>query len=155
MLARSVRMAAAEAPPDVTRGKVIVIGRGRLTQRLLSSGLGRGGFDVESAVDGDEGQALVRRHDPDAVILLDMLAPLDGVSLLEAIRSETACPVVMLDARDDSAPSIVGFARSANDTVERPNALGELLSLIGGALRQRSLRVRDAALAAEAKRASL
>jgi DNA-binding response OmpR family regulator len=136
MLARNVRVAATETP-DVVRGKVIVIGRGRLTQRLLSSGLGRGGFEVECAADGDEGQALVRLHSPAAVILLDMLAPLGGVSLLEAIRSETTCPVVMLDARDDSAPSIVGFARCANDTVERPNALGELLSLIGGALRPR------------------
>jgi DNA-binding response OmpR family regulator len=137
MFARSGRTAAAQAPPDVVRGKVVVIGRGRSTQRLLSSGLGRGGFEVESAVEGDEGQALVRLHAPDAVILLDMLAPLDGVSLLEAIRSETTCPVVMLDARDDSAPSIVGFARSANDAPERPNALGDLLSLIGGALRPR------------------
>jgi two-component system alkaline phosphatase synthesis response regulator PhoP len=152
MLARSVRMAAAEAPPDVVRGKVIVIGRGRLTQRLLSSGLGRGGFDVESAVDGNEGQALVRLHAPDAVILLDMLAPLDGVSLLEAIRSETTCPVVMLDARDDSAPSIVGFARCANDTAERPNALGELLSLIGGALRPRRAGFVNAAFALVARR---
>jgi DNA-binding response OmpR family regulator len=136
MLARNVRMAAAETP-DGVRGKIIVIGRGRQTQRLLASGLGRAGFEVESAAGGDEGQALVRRHCPDAVILLDMLAPLDGVSLLEAIRSETTCPVVMLDASDDSAPSIVGFARCANDTVERPNALGELLSLIGGTLRPR------------------
>jgi two-component system response regulator ResD len=151
MLAPIVRTAAAAAPQDGVHGKVIVIGRGQLTQRLLSSGLGRGGFDVESAVDGGAGQALVRLHDPDAVILLDMLAPLDGVSLLEAIRNETECPVVMLDARDDSAPSIVGFSRGAEDGAERPNALGELISLIQSALRPRRHGFMNAAFALVAR----
>jgi DNA-binding response OmpR family regulator len=151
MLARIVRTAASAAPPDAVHGKVIVIGRGQLTQRLLSSGLGRGGFDVESAVDGGVGQALVRLHDPDAVILLDMLAPLDGVSLLEAIRNETECPVVMVDARNDSAPSIVGFSRGLDDSAGRPNALGELISLIQGALRPRRHGFMNAAFALVAR----
>jgi DNA-binding response OmpR family regulator len=116
---------------------VILIGRGQLTRRILTSSLGRGGFEVESAVEVDAGQELVRQRHPDAVILLDMLAKLGGVSLLQAIRSETTCPVVMVDARDDSAPSIVGFARGADENSERPNGLSELMTQIQSALRPR------------------
>jgi len=127
---------AAPAHPGAV-GKVIVIGRGRLTQRLLADGLERHGFEVESAVDGLAGQALVRQRHPDAVILLDMLQKLGGVSLLEAIRSETQCPVLMLDARDDSAPSISGFARGADEHSERPGAIAELMLRVQEALRPR------------------
>lgn len=151
MLPHWFRSAAAEAAPAGLPGKVVVIGRGRLTQRLLSLGLGRGGFDVRSALDGDAGQALVRLHDPDAVILLDMLAPLDGVSLLEAIRSETECTVVMVDARDDSAPSIVGFARGSKDRPDRPNALSELMNHVRQALQPKRPRLFNAARALVAR----
>jgi len=151
MLARRLRAGAAEASPDGLPGKVVVIGSGRLTQRLLSDGLGLGGFDVESATDGGAGQALVRLHNPDAVILLDMLAQLNGVSLLEAIRSETECPVVMVDARDDSAPSIVGFARGARERPGRPNAVSELMNVIRQALRPKRPRLVSAACALVAR----
>ena len=71
----------------------------KFLRRAAESKLRQRGFDVRSAVDGDEALALALADPPD-LMLLDLLMPKrDGLQVLEALRaSETTrdVPVVIL-----------------------------------------------------------
>lgn len=71
----------------------------RFLRRAAEAKLRQRGFDVRSAVDGDEALALAFADPPD-LLLLDLLMPQrDGLEVLEALRAcETTCavPVVIL-----------------------------------------------------------
>jgi CheY-like chemotaxis protein len=97
---------------------------------LVSRFLGKEGFRVESASDGDEGLARARQLRPD-LITLDVLMPgLDGWSLLAALKAEPALadiPVIMLTIADDRNK---GFALGASEYLTKPLDRGRLAAIL-------------------------
>lgn len=79
--------------------KVVLIEDDRFLRRACEQSLRQQGFDVISAVNGEEGLAAVQRELP-AVVLLDLLMPkLPGVEVLRAIRGNSTTkhiPVIVL-----------------------------------------------------------
>jgi len=79
--------------------KVLLIEDDRFLRRACEQSLRQQGFDVVSAVNGEEGLAAIHREMP-GIVLLDLLMPkLPGVEVLRAIRanSETKdIPVIVL-----------------------------------------------------------
>ncbi len=74
----------------------------RLVERLLDSPLRR--YDVVSAFSGHEGLELIRRQLPD-LLLLDLVLPdIDGVQIIDRIRSNPAwrrLPIVVVSAQEE------------------------------------------------------
>jgi CheY-like chemotaxis protein len=62
------------------------------------------GFSVVTAVDGEEGLAVIREHKPH-IILLDLQMPVrDGVSVLKVLREDpelSKIPVIVLSNQED------------------------------------------------------
>jgi len=71
----------------------------RFLRRACETKLKQCGFDVRVAVDGDEALSLARQHAPD-LLLLDLLMPKrDGLSVLKALKADTATsaiPIVII-----------------------------------------------------------
>jgi CheY-like chemotaxis protein len=71
----------------------------RFLRRACETKLKQCGFDVRVAVDGDEALSLAREHAPD-LLLLDLLMPKrDGLSVLKALKADTATsaiPIVII-----------------------------------------------------------
>ena len=94
------------------RQRILFIEDDRFIADMYRMGLESGGWDVDIAVDGDEG---LRRalEDPPALILLDLLLPrMDGIELLRQVRQNPATrnvPVLIvsnasgLGGRDEEA----------------------------------------------------
>ena len=62
----------------------------KFLRRAAETKLKQAGFDVRVAVDGDEALAQAREQPPD-LILLDLLMPKrDGLSVLKALKADTA-----------------------------------------------------------------
>jgi len=95
-------------------------------QRMLS----REGFRVATAAGGEEGLALARSLQPDA-ITLDVLMPgLDGWAVLSALKGDAATaaiPVVMLTMLDDRN---LGFALGATEYLTKPVDRERLLAVL-------------------------
>ena len=101
-------------------GTVLVIDDDPATRDLLGRMLGKEGFRVLEAADGEAGVRLARAERPD-VITLDVLMPgLDGWGVLAALKDDPALasiPVVMLTVTDERN---LGFALGASEYLTKP-----------------------------------
>ena len=85
-------------------------------------------FQVTSAYDGTDALKAVNDEYFDLVILDVMLPGLDGVSVAETIRvQQNPVPILMLSARNTSADRVLGLKKGADDYLNKPFNLEELL----------------------------
>ena len=97
------------------------------------------GFDVETAVSGDEALAQLRRVRPDLVVLDLMLPDRPGTEVCRTMRGNKELadvPVIMLTARTDEVDRIVGFELGADDYVTKPFSPRELCLRVKAILRR-------------------
>ena len=73
---------------------------------------------------------------PDAVLLDLGLPDMDGREALARLRAFSGVPVIVLSARHREAEKIAALDEGADDYVEKPFALGELLARLRTALRR-------------------
>lgn len=95
----------------------------------IATALRHAGYAVDLAATGTEGLSLARAAQPD-VILLDLGLPdMDGVELLQALRSKgVGSSVLILTARDDLSSKVRGLDAGADDYLTKPFAVDELLA---------------------------
>jgi DNA-binding response OmpR family regulator len=95
------------------------------------------GFVTDGADDGVQALELARREHYDLVVLDLLLPRLDGLSVLRELRhGNPELPVVILSARSDLPTKLRGFDLGANDYVQKPFALDELIARIRAHLRR-------------------
>lgn len=110
----------------------------------LSAVLGKHGFDVRHARNGEEAiQAVLPDEGPgfDCVLLDLGLPDQDGFEVCSRIRRLTATPVIMVTARADVRSRIHGLNLGADDYVVKPYDTGELLARIHAVSRRPPLRL--------------
>jgi DNA-binding response OmpR family regulator len=103
---------------------------------LLTYALGREGYTVLTAMDGQ--QALRRWEDdsPDVVLLDANIPKIDGYEVCRRIRHDGATPIIMLTARDEEADVLHGFQVGADDYVNKPFSAKQLAARIRAVLRR-------------------
>jgi DNA-binding response OmpR family regulator len=101
-------------------------------------GLARRGFSVTAVADGASAIKSFSRSSVDLVLLDLVLPDMDGTALLSAIRAaRPGVPVIALTALDDEPLRLEGFARGADDCVNKPLSIPELTARIEARLRGR------------------
>lgn len=105
------------------------------------------GYGVVPSADGNEALRLARAEHFDLIVLDIMLPGLDGISLLGAIRRDSAnqdTPILMLTARREEADKVLGLETGADDYLTKPFGIREFVARVH-ALRRRTQRTADAA----------
>jgi len=97
------------------------------------------GFAVTTCANGDQGLVAVHQNDFDLVVLDIMLPGVDGLSLLDTLRSQRATPVMLMSALGAEQDRITGFTRGADDYLPKPFSLAELDARIDALLRRANL----------------
>lgn len=116
--------------------RILVVDDEPQIQRFLRPALVAAGFDVETAATAAEARRLAATRAP-ALIVLDLGLPDgDGKTVIEAVRAFSTVPIIVLSARDQEIEKIAALDLGANDYVEKPFGIGELLARIRVALRQ-------------------
>ncbi|MBL29139.1 MAG: DNA-binding response regulator [Rhodospirillaceae bacterium] len=116
---------------------VLIVDDDGETRELLARYLGRNGYTVSVAGDGDEMEARLAQDPPVDLIVLDLMLPgRDGLDLTRAIRVRSSVPIVMLTARGDDTDRIVGLEIGADDYLPKPFNPRELLARIRTVLRR-------------------
>ena len=96
------------------------------------------GYEVDIALDGEQGLARVRGRPPKLIILDLMLPRVDGMQVLRRLRDEGfEMPVLILSARAGEAEKVRGFRVGADDYVTKPFGLRELLARVDALFRRR------------------
>jgi len=118
--------------------RVLVIDDEPQIHRFLRAALQADGFEPLRADTGAEGLREIARAAPDAVVLDLGLPDMDGKQVLMKAREFYHEPIIILSARDRETEKIEALDLGANDYVEKPFGVGELLARLRAALRQRS-----------------
>jgi DNA-binding response OmpR family regulator len=104
--------------------------------QLLSDFLGREGFAVELAHDGDSALALAVDGHYDALVLDVMLPQRSGFDLLRELRRTSQLPVLMLTALGEDIDRILGLEIGADDYLAKPCNPRELAARLRAILRR-------------------
>jgi two-component system KDP operon response regulator KdpE len=105
--------------------------------RFLRPTLRMAGYEMEPAQTGHEGLRLAAARSPELVLLDLGLPDIDGQEVLKRLRAFSEVPVIVLSARDRAGEKITALDAGADDYVEKPFDVGELLARIRAALRHR------------------
>lgn len=115
--------------------RILVVDDEPQIQRFLKPALTAAGFEVETAATAAEAKRLSATRAP-ALIVLDLGLPDgDGKTVIATVRAFSAVPIIVLSARDQEVEKIAALDLGANDYVEKPFGIGELLARIRVALR--------------------
>ncbi len=95
------------------------------------------GFEVIACTDGISGREALETQHFDLILLDRMLPGMDGVSLLQKLRSgRDATPVLLLTAMDGVGDRVTGLDAGADDYLVKPFAMAELMARIRALLRR-------------------
>ncbi len=85
-------------------------------------------YQVSSAFDGSQALKAINDEYFDLVILDVMLPGIDGITVAETIRvQQNPVPILILSARNSSADRVLGLKKGADDYLNKPFNLEELL----------------------------
>lgn len=105
--------------------------------RVLRPSLEAAGYAVDTVTSGEEAMKSVMSAAPYDVIILDLGLPdIDGKEVIERVRCASNVPIVVLSARDAEQEKIDALDLGANDFVNKPFAMGELMARLRAAMRQ-------------------
>ncbi|MEN3349822.1 MAG: hypothetical protein V7632_3457 [Bradyrhizobium sp.] len=94
-------------------------------------------YDVEAVADGQAALEAAWRRRPDLVLSDIMMPRLDGISLLNALRSDQdlkSLPVIFLSARAGEEATVEGLQIGADDYLVKPFSARELLARVAANL---------------------
>jgi DNA-binding response OmpR family regulator len=103
---------------------------------MMREFLAEAGHKLDTVYNGREGLASALRGNYDLMILDVMLPGLDGLAVLEQLRSKKDLPVIMLTARVQQHDRILGLNSGADDYLPKPFDPDELLARIRAVLRR-------------------
>lgn len=119
------------------RPRILVIDDEPQIHRFLGPALDAAGYEPIRADDATAGLREIARKPPDAVVLDLGLPDMDGKEALAKARAFYDGPVIILSARDRETEKIDALDAGADDYVEKPFGVGELLARLRVALRHR------------------
>ena len=87
---------------------------------LLKDYLLNEGFSVIEACDGEEGLMAFKNNNVDLILLDIMMPKIDGLTVLENIRTVSDIPIILLTAKSQEEDKLYGYDIGADDYVTKP-----------------------------------
>lgn len=118
-------------------------------RELLAYSLGKEGFVVIEADNGETALSLIGMKKPDLVLLDLMLPGMDGLSVCKRMQRDpvtAGIPVIMLTAKGEEVDRIVGLELGAADYIVKPFSLREVALRIRAVLGRGTVQAKQAVL---------
>jgi two-component system KDP operon response regulator KdpE len=116
--------------------RVLIVDDEAAMLRALRINLRARGYEVTTAATGRAALTEAARRPPDAVLLDLGLPDVDGVGVIQELRTWSRAPVIVLSGRTGSGDKIGALDAGANDYVTKPFDIEELLARLRAALRR-------------------
>lgn len=120
--------------------RILVIDDEPQIHRFLGPALSASGYTPVRAETGEDGLRELAARTPDVLVLDLGLPDMDGKAVLEQARLFYQGPIIILSARDRGEEKITSLDLGADDYVQKPFDMGELLARLRAALRRRVVR---------------
>ncbi len=116
--------------------KILIVEDETSFSEALAFLLGKEGFEVSIAEDGQQAIDKFNKESAD-LILLDLMIPIiSGIEVCRTIRTSSQVPIIMLTAKDAEIDKVVGLELGADDYVTKPYSSRELIARIKAVLRR-------------------
>jgi phosphoserine phosphatase RsbU/P len=117
----------------MTSRRVLLVDDSSTMRRMISSLLADQGYEVKTAVDGNDGLLKAREDPQPDLILTDFEMPeLDGPGLCRALKGDKALskiPVLMLTTLGETKSKVEGLDAGADDYIQKPKSPGDIEEL--------------------------
>jgi DNA-binding response OmpR family regulator len=104
--------------------------------RLLEANLLTEGYEVSTAVDGEDALESFSANPVDLILLDVMLPRVDGFTVCQRIRQFSKVPIIMLTAKGEEHDRVLGLDAGADDYLVKPFSVMELLARVRAVLRR-------------------
>jgi len=121
--------------------QILIIDDEKDITKLLQYNLEKEGYQVFTALTGEEGLDAARAKKPDLILLDLMLPGIDGLEVCRLLRGDnrtSAIPVIMLTAKGSEIDQIVGLELGASDYVAKPFSVKVLAARIKNIFRSQT-----------------
>ena len=123
----------------MSKGKILVVDDEIYIVHILDFSLGMEGYEVITALDGEQALERMKTERPDLVVLDIMMPKLDGYEVCRAVKSNPATknvPVILLSAKGRNVDQKMGFDVGADDYITKPFSPRKLVERINKLLGQ-------------------
>ncbi|MZH04335.1 MAG: response regulator [Nitrospinae bacterium] len=106
---------------------------------VIEYSLSKEGFEVCTALNGEAGLALIKKENPDLVLLDLMLPGLDGIEICRKLKADSATrsiSIIMVTAKGEESDIVLGLGIGADDYVVKPFSPRELMARVKSVLRR-------------------
>ena len=117
--------------------RVLVVDDEPAILRFLKPALEANDYEVMSAATLAEALKRIAKEPPDVVVLDLGLPDGDGKDVIRQVRQWSQVPIIVLSAREREAEKIEALDLGADDFVNKPFGVGELMARLRTALRHR------------------
>ena len=100
--------------------RILLVDDEPLILKGLKYSLEQDGYEIESAVDGEEALEKFFAHPCDLIVLDVMLPKIDGLQVCQRIRERSNVPIIMLTAKGEDMDKILGLEYGADDYMTKP-----------------------------------
>ncbi len=125
----------------VAKGRILVVDDEIYIVHILDFSLGMEGYEVVTALDGEQALEKVAQQKPDLIVLDIMMPKLDGYETCKALKSKPETkdiPVILLSAKGRNVDQKTGFEVGADDYLTKPFSPRKLVDRINAILGQPS-----------------
>ncbi len=125
----------------MAKGKILVVDDEIYIVHILDFSLGMEGYEVLTALDGEQALEKARAEHPDLIVLDIMMPKLDGYETCKLLKAEAGTrdiPVILLSAKGRNVDQKVGFEVGADDYITKPFSPRKLVERINALLGQAS-----------------
>ncbi len=117
--------------------KILVVEDEKKVASFIKRGLEEEKYEVDTALEGEEGLKMALDKQYDLIVLDWMLPKKDGLAVIKEMRDKkTLTPVLMLTAKDSLEDIIAGLDSGSDDYLTKPFAFAELLARVRALLRR-------------------
>lgn len=118
-----------ESTPETQR--ILVVDDNTYTLRIVQHTLDQAGFEVSTAISGEEGLQLINRHGLPHLAIVDLHMPeMSGFEFCRIIHEFSDVPVIMLTAASAEETVIEGLEEHAEDYMIKPFNPPELIARV-------------------------
>jgi len=125
-----------------TPPRILVADDNATNLELIRVRLSSLGYEVVTAVDGEEALVRARELEPDLVLLDIMMPKLDGISVLKELKRDAALsfvPVILVTAKADTRDVVDGLESGGDDYLTKPFEHAALVARVRSLLRIKEL----------------
>jgi len=122
--------------------RILIVDDNETNRDILRTRLGRQGYELMEAADGEEAMAAAREHLPDLILLDVMMPKVDGIEACRQLKADANLPfipIILVTAKADTKDVVAGLEAGADEYLTKPVDQAALAARVKSMLRIKEL----------------